>query len=231
LGGPRRRRDTGCLGIPMTVALVTHGSGTLDTTGANLIVIFISDFQSSWSVSDSKSNTYTKLTATSAPWRCCLAYCLNPTVGSGHTFTVTGGYNQRYVAAFSGVGAGGFDKDSRVTAPGSQSTLQQSSLTPAADDSLIVAGWGGGYGVPTVNLNSVDSGFTVLGKVSNYYAAALAYKVQTAAGAESPTGSMSAANANFAAAMAVFAGSAGGGAVAAPRSLYGRQAVNRASTY
>lgn len=173
----------------MAIALVTNtakgtaqNGGTtnaIDTTGANLIVVAIAYFSGTISsISDSKSNTWTALTnAANGSNEFRLFYCLNPTVGSGHTFTVSASsqYPTICVAAFSGVKtASAFDQQSAVgsTNPGS--------VTPTEDNELVVTGLCG-----DCDATSTYSGFTVTNAIAftggSFMGGAMAYKVQTTA--------------------------------------------------
>src|SRR6516164_6555384 len=103
----------------MAIALVNHtvitGLGTdggtspaIDTTGATLLVISVGYYAAATkTVSDSYSNTWTPLTAqeNSGDDGNRLWYALNPVVGTGHTFTITGSgvYLSACIAAFRGV--------------------------------------------------------------------------------------------------------------------------------
>ena len=77
-------------GTADTVSVTTDA---IDTTGADLIVINTATFITSdrgVAVTDSKGNTWTPLTqydGSDSTTR--LYYSLNPTVGTGHTFTAT----------------------------------------------------------------------------------------------------------------------------------------------
>ncbi len=178
------------------VAKTTNGtSGAIDTTGANLIVVVVGWLASGASstdmvtVVDSKSNNYFLVgKRVSINGTVGIFVCTDAIVGSGHTFTVTGGLNSYCVAAFSGAyGVRNATNGVQVTS----TSVQPGSLTPPIDGCLLVAG----LGDRTVNTISVDSGFTITDQ--NPFAsgtavgAALAYKIQTSAGAEDPTFSWS----------------------------------------
>src|SRR5262245_32762550 len=69
-------------------------TGSLDTTGANLVVVVFSSYQGGTivNVTDNKSNTYSNRTVYqfSGDSRVRLSYVASPSVGTGHTFTVSG---------------------------------------------------------------------------------------------------------------------------------------------
>ncbi len=67
----------------------TITSGAITTTGANLIVVNVGSYSvNPATFGDSKSNIWTALTLQSVTSgvQTRLYYCVNPTVGSGHTF-------------------------------------------------------------------------------------------------------------------------------------------------
>jgi hypothetical protein len=84
----------------------TAATSAIDTTGATLIVINLSGLANAATVSDSKTNTWTRLSFYNQGGSGTnLYYALNPTVGSGHTFSVGSSaiFPALHVAAFSGV--------------------------------------------------------------------------------------------------------------------------------
>lgn len=190
-------------------------SSSIDTTGATLLVIHVADADAvATTVSDSKGNTWTPLAARQNSVESQLYYCASPTVGSGHTFTTSASsaFPAGQVLAFSGVDASPFDVQNGNTT--TDSTIQTGSVTPAEDGSLIVAGVGHVRGVsPTIG-----SGFAVTDSNAlyggTYYGAGAAYLVQTTAAAINPTWTLDSSGV-LAATIAVFAPSAGGGAIAA----------------
>lgn len=158
-------------------------TSAIDTTGANLIVVGATG-SSAFTVTDSKGNTWTALTETGIGIDSQLYYCLNPTVGSGHTFTNTASYPTVHVVAVSGAAASSvFDVES-VSSTGSPG-----SVTPSVNGSLLV----------TVEVNdssadfasAISGGFTMLtGQPftgGQNYGGRMAYLIQTTAAAISPT--------------------------------------------
>jgi len=184
----------------------------ITTTGANLIIIGVASYSVNTieTVSDSKSNTWTRLTIYTegtgggAGARHTLYYCLAPTVGTGHTFTASGTtiFPSINVVAFSGAkvtavfdvenGAAGF-------------VYQPGSVTPSQNNSLIVTGihsWQSS--IP----NTINSGFTV-STTQNYiggqrFGAGLAYLIQSTAAAVNPTWTSNNPTAHDAVGIAVF---------------------------
>lgn len=201
----------------MAIALVANigssaGSGTtttsaIDTTGASLLVVNRIGFSGGdlGVVSDNKGNTWVQLprvTGSGGLWQFFL-YCINPIVGTGHTFTITNGTACAIeVAAFSGV-TGVLPFDQLSTFIDTAATIQPGSLTPANANSLIVTGVGIYNSGPTVS--SIDSGFTITdtNPAGGNFGGSLAYLVQGAAAAVNPTWTFS-GSLNLATTMAVF---------------------------
>ena len=177
------------LGVHTSKGSPTGGTVTtdaIDTSGANLLVIAITDYSSASStLSDSKTNTWSALTAQTGNYvRTQMYYVVNPTVGSGHTFTATSvgtSYPSVFVVAFTGAASSPLD-----TQNGNGSTsavsLATGSITPAQNDELIMSAWGG-----EAPNRSANSGMTAVEQqpYNNglYFAGAIAYKIQTTAAA------------------------------------------------
>ena len=189
-------------------------TGTLDTTGSSIIVAVLCNYTgvTGLTFTDNKSNTYTALANKNAEANGTVRiyYAVNPTVGSGHTFTIGGTLPgaSLCVMAFSGANTSSpFDQQN-----GANSLVTQSgSITPTQDSELVVAGWGIGS---VTSAPTIDSGFaTVTFKadiVGQCYGAAMSYKIQTTAAAVNPTWSISGgcviASFKIPAAAATFAG-------------------------
>jgi hypothetical protein len=196
-------------------------TSSIDTTGANLIVVSLSGYLSVGNLTDSKSNTWTALTAQTNVVSVRLFYCYSPTVGSGHTFTQSANtYGCIGVLAFSGADASPFDVENGATS--STSPLSTGSVTPSDNGSLLVTGLCG------VNNGtySVTESFTSL-FAANYSAGsnmggACGYKVQATAAAINPAWSFS-PSASTAVAIAAFTPAAGGGGSQGAAMHYYRQ--------
>jgi hypothetical protein len=192
-------------------------TGSINTTGANFIVVYISDYlPSSTTLSDNKSNTWTALTAKAgtSQSRSQLYYCYAPTVGAGHTFTAGnsgGSYPSISVQAWSGIASSPFDvENGGVT--GSASSLQPGSVTPGSANEIVITGVGG----ITQGTISIDSGFTISDQFAYNGAAfggSMAYLIQTTATAENPTWSWNGGANEASAVIATFKASGGGVAV------------------
>lgn len=175
----------------MTISLLTHvnadlvgaggTTGAIDTTGATLLIFAAGSSKPAGSVfSDSKGNAWTTLAnwGGNAGSYAQIAYCLSPTVGTGHTFTIgTSNYPGVVVAAFSGVTGA---RDLSLGASG----VQPGSGTPAQNNELIVTALcftGSGL--------AVNQGFTIVDVAPNTTSngCGLAYLAQGAAAALNPT--------------------------------------------
>ncbi len=187
--------------IAHTGAGTTITTGAVDTTGANFVVCFYT-FDSSLgtppAMSDNKSNgagtNLTRNTGTISRSNCRMTYYLNPTVGSGHTFTATASASitgTLAIAAFSGVlVASAFDQGATAGHAGSGSTtIQPGSITPTQGGELLIAGWA--IDDPANTTWTVNSGFSITDIqdviVGATYGGVLAYFVQGAAAAINPT--------------------------------------------
>ena len=198
----------------MTTALIQHvqwngsNGGTslgVDTTGANLIVMHLSydNTGAKPTPTDSRGNTYVPLTPKVAGIKYSrLYYCINPSVGTGHTFTVaTGEFFTGDMQAFSGAN-GGYDGENGNTS--AISAIQPGSVTPSAAGAVIVTGFSGSNGTA---VGTIDSGFTITDQRAlngTGMGAGMAYLVQGSAGAVNPTWVTNDLSANTSATISVF---------------------------
>lgn len=174
-------------------ALNSVTTPSIDTTGANLITVITGEYVGGGtgsSITDSKGNTFTRRQyASSSPGQGTLWDCVNPTVGTGHTFTLNNNnYSTVFVAAWSGVDTGaGYDTSNQNTGTGS--SIQTGSITPANANSLVIAGYGSE--TTTSATATIDSGFTILDQLApvpgTTEGGGLAYLIQTSAAAVNPT--------------------------------------------
>lgn len=179
----------------MAIAVVAttskSGPGTspsIDTTGANLIVITTSEYSGGGAgLTDSKGNTWSALTTrSSGPGgnsKQRIRYCVAPTVGSGHTFTFTGGALESFeVVAVSGAAASPYDTEN-----GNGNSTQPGSITPSEGGCLVVCGLSADV---TVSAPTIGSGFTLI--ASRGFVSGLSlqsgggYIIQTSAAAVNP---------------------------------------------
>jgi hypothetical protein len=200
----------------------TGTSGSCNTTGANLIVLVgVYDGGGTGAFTDSKGNTYTLLTRPATTIETAasnsyvrLAYCYAPTVGSGHTFTISPSYGSIHAIAVSGSASSPFDVESAGygSNAANATTNQPETATPSVDNCLLVAGLGVG---DTGNPSSIDSSFTfstgIAAHTSVRWGGALAYQIQTTATARNPTWTWTNSSSNGAVMAAFKAAAAGGG--------------------
>lgn len=131
-------------------------SGAIDTTGATLLVGFTAWFLMTGfgSFTDSKGNTWTSVRASDNSGNCWaqMFYVASPTVGTGHTFTVTAAAPPVVVMAFSGI-----TLTSPLDVSSSHTNGQTTPVTPNQNGSLLVAAVGD---QATVTGMSIDTGFS-----------------------------------------------------------------------
>lgn len=189
-------------------------SDAIDTTGYDLIVIGITNAGTAAATpTDSKGNTWTALTGQTGGgvisrfW-----YCINPTVGSGHTFSTSQAfsYPSIFVLAIAGAAAAGFDQQNG-TASASATSIQPGSITPTEDNELVVALC---TNDDTGNTLSINGGFTIAQQnVTVAFQAeggGLAYLIQTTATAANPTWSWGGSSEAASTVIASFKAAAGG---------------------
>jgi hypothetical protein len=187
-------------GSPFTLVDSTEFNGdinggttaTIDTTGATLLITSVHyyAFGGTPTLSDSKSNTWIPLTAyqDAIPDSVVrLYYCISPTVGSGHDFTIggSGTYSGIRVLAFSSATTPIYDSQNGSNA--NALTIQPGIINPSNSNNLFVAA-ATFYADPTPM--SIDSSFTIdsyTGNGANSYGAVIAYKVNTSSSSENPT--------------------------------------------
>lgn len=169
----------------------------IDTSGANLIIVHVSaeSVIAAPVLSDNKGNVWTGLTEKTSgaafTGTSRLYYCYAPIVGAGHTFSLAAGASASYqvmeVLAVNGAAGSPFDQENGATGT-TTSTIQPGSVTPGQDNELVVTGvTHDAMGAAP----SINSGFTISDAVlydfGDHYAGAMAYLIQTSAGAVNPT--------------------------------------------
>jgi hypothetical protein len=189
----------------MTFALVVHESASgstsngitsaaINTTGADLIVVIAAESGSNGALSDSKSNTWVQLARQTDSFgrSCTFYYAWNAIVGTGHTFTIGGTSNfpSLLIAAYSGSRTSSNPYDTPHLTQASQSsgnTFQIGSVTPGANNELVVSGVHAGGTVAM----TIDSSFTITDQVADgnfgHESGGQAYLIQTTAAATNPT--------------------------------------------
>lgn len=212
----------------MAIALVAHASVSglgsasttttpaIDTTGATLLVLALTYYNAFArpTVADSKGNTWTRLTeygdtGGGAGSICITAlyYATNPTVGSGHTFSLTTPspeYAPIAVLAFSGVATvSPFDAQNGSSTTVS-ATLATGSVPPAGNGGVFVTA----FGFDQPDTPAIDSGFTISEAVAYNntvtFGQSVAYLIQGAGSAVNPTWTRGTAGNSGSAALAAF---------------------------
>ncbi len=189
----------------MAFTLIAHASaapvlgvttaGPIDTTGAKLIVITTGQLLviSDVAPTDNKGNIYTPRTPRGIAYLVQSWECINPIVGVGHTFSITGGTINIYpaitVQAWSATGAIIFDSENGNGTPGF-ATIQTGPVSPIQNNELIItAALTNQAGAVT----SINSGFTVTDIVPHgspgpvNCAMGMAYLLQGTAAVVNPT--------------------------------------------
>jgi hypothetical protein len=190
--------------VDAAVAVTT--SDLINTTGADLLIILVSNYAAGAlaTPADSKSNTWTALTtAANSISRAKLYYSKPTTVGASHSVSVTADYSSIYFAAFSGSHVTPFDVE--ATGSGNSATASAGSgITPSQGQELIIAG----VSVHNNSIASINSSFSILESKAPVgglaFAGALAYKIQTTAVAEDPDWTISGGSDDWAATIASF---------------------------
>lgn len=184
---------------------------SLDTTGADLIILAVGYYGSSGAPtpSDSKGNTWTGLTLRTESGLSAvrLYYCAAPTVGTGHTFNLSGGsYRSLTVLAFSGAHATPYEAESGAS-NGTAGTATPGSITPSESGCLFVSAnasfYASGFGVSSPFSIAQTTG-------SGVCTVSIAYEIQTTATARNPSWSYTGAY-GWSCVAAVFKSAGGGG--------------------
>lgn len=191
-------------GGPVVAHVVTGGtsggvtSASVDTTGANLIVLAVCGYLSNPTPTDSKGNTWTLMTTNDGAMsaRVRMYYCVSPTVGSGHTFSSGAAYASIGAIALSGM-SGGLDVQSAGAAT-SSTTSAPGSITTTQANTVLVSCTGFDVTGTTV---SIDNSLTITDQIDNsggnYYGFAMSYKVLTATATAGATWTANQSQSNF----------------------------------
>ena len=171
----------------------------INTTGVNLIVIEANWFSGSLTISDSKGNTWTASGSPLTQFQGSLGryttrfyYCVNPTVGTGHTFTGAASFVVINVMTFTkSSGTPTFDVQNGLNyTSANTTTIQSGSVAPAGNNELFILGTcfnnTGTTPLPVTADSSFISSDQSQQGTNNLYGAAW-YKIQTTGGAENPT--------------------------------------------
>ncbi len=173
-----------------TSGVVGASGGTIpsiDTTGANILIVGLSYYQSAGrNLTDNKGNTWIQLTQQENIGQgSVLYYCINPTVGTGHTFTTTSHYAGINVLGLytpSGLATYHTENGANANASGSLAT---GSVTPTVIDEVSATVFGSFNGVTPTS----PTGYGVIGgyPTGTAEAGGMAMKLCTTTGAENPT--------------------------------------------
>lgn len=166
-----------------------YGSVTINSTGCDRLVIVAVGGGLATFTDNKNASGWQALTAQNdiGATRTQMWYHESPTVGSGHTFTHAQSYGALAVIGFTGWAASSaFDAENGNALAVGGLTINTGSVTPSENDCVLVAGIGTG-GDPS---GSAPSGFIVaeylVGVGGTNYGVAIAFKIQTTAGAENP---------------------------------------------
>ena len=170
--------------------LTANGGTTttsIDTTTSNVIVVNINSGLNI-TLSDSKGNTWIQLTQRTTAFtnvKQCQYYCINPTVGSGHTFTVSGaaGCSPRIdLSCFKSTGTPTFEQAIGANANNSLLT-RPGSMTPTNNNELFVVG----VCIPSDTFIEVNSAFSISSGRPSPNQGGSAYKLKVDLNAENPS--------------------------------------------
>ncbi len=194
------------------------GGGTtaaIDTTGASLLVIATKNFTTGdATVSDSKGNTWTGLTKKAdgaSAFNIRFYYAVNPTVGSGHTFTAAGGITYgMYAVAFSGIATSTpFDQENGAAGAALGTSVQTGAVVPSTNGQLILSSVQNIAG----DTDSIDSSLSIIEhdgfSGGTTYGGAIAWYEQPTAASINPTWSWTGGS-DSATVIATFKASTGG---------------------
>lgn len=157
----------------------------IDTTGANFLVLMVSSGTNTLTISDSKGNTYTALTGSGSAPKAQIYYCANATVGTGHTFSITGtSIACSFVAAaYAGVVTSSpVDTQHIGNVTATNVATFAITKTPTVDGCLVINGVAGGTAWTAY---AAASGWSLADSQSYVggvnYGSGLEYKIQTTA--------------------------------------------------
>ncbi len=182
-------------------------SSAIDTTGASLLVVPCAWYPGPGSsgtpaVTDSKTNTWAYGTTYTNPNQTLavrIAYAVNPTVGSGHTFTASSNFSFPSIAPSSWSGGktvSPFDQENGDAINGTPN-IGTGSITPTEDNELLIAC--GGWALHDDTTVTIDAGFNPLDQIAhngNHDGLAVGWLIQTTAGAASPAWTFSNSSGN-----------------------------------
>ena len=189
-------------GSPITLVAhtIVNGAGAtittsaIDTTGANLIVLYYSAaLGGPFTASDSKSNSYTA-TATNSDASCFggMYFIYGPTVGSGHTFSIGNGtaiVGTLGVQAYNNTVGSTVDQNNVGDNGAGATTVQPGSVTPSSNNEVLITGLCNAQAGGTPY--TIDSGFTIIDQIGfvggTSFGGGMANLIQTTAAVKNPT--------------------------------------------
>lgn len=192
-------------------------SNAVDTSGATVVFLGVASsggVSATFTVSDSKGNTWTGLTlrgSFSAAVR--IFYCISPVVGSGHTFSVTsGGGGTRPSIAVLAFNGSAVAIGTQNGAGGSGGSVNTGSVTPGSAPAGIVSF----YVVASASAHAVTGGSLLkadsIPTTANNYSLASAWELQASATARAAAWTCTlTGNDDAAGAIAAFTFTAAGG--------------------
>lgn len=174
------------------------GTGPVNTTTANLIVVHVCGENSPGALTDTLGNTWTLARTDTGSFSSTVEtlktyYCINPTVGTAQKFNVGAGassFPAIFVSAYrKSVGSPALDQQNgNHSNTVATTTVQPNNVTPSSPNELIVTGLFLDFATST-GTNSIGSGFSLLssfGVTGSSVGGAQAYIIQTSALAENP---------------------------------------------
>jgi hypothetical protein len=166
---------------------------TTDSSGCSIIICCVATFSGlpSSTLLDNKGNNYTLAVAknTVSSYYTAIYYCVNPSVGSGHAWSISqsGKYPSICVIGFSGGSpTPTLDATSSFAGAGNVSSIQPGSITPSQNNEIIIVSRNG----EDNGTISVNGSFAMFGQNSNTGGSERcggAYLIQTTAVASNPT--------------------------------------------
>lgn len=176
-------------------------STAIDTTGVNLLVVVLMDSDGTSVITDNKGNSpYATAVGQLGGFASnfnTIFYFKSPSVGTGHTFTVTGTAKSPSIAmaGFSGVDTTSPLDQHTSASSNFGSSAQPGSITPGSANQLVVSGV---TYQDTGNTLSIDLSFIIADQLvqqnSAHLGGGLAYIIQTTATAVNPTWSEAVGN-------------------------------------
>lgn len=165
----------------------------LNCSGANFLAVLSTVDPATYALTDSQSNTwlYQSGPTSYAGVYAALWYCVNPSVGSSHTFSIGGSGDTPSLVILAIAGADTTSPLDQISAGDSNlftNVIQPGSVTPGSANEIVIAGAAGI--IDDTTSMSVNGGFTGVSLAqanSLHNAASLAYLIQTTATAANST--------------------------------------------